>query len=141
MEEYADFTVKHFHEALRARHGYRLGYTVTRLALQAAGLVKAAPRRGKHRKKRVRRPLPGMVGHAPAGLHLADDCLEQRPVQAVPDQLAGEADEGGALGVAQPSIATGTAGRQGKVGLLNAVTASYMSAMTAFAAGERQWRP
>lgn len=60
-EEYADFTVKHFHEMLRARHGYRLGYTVTRLALQAAGLVKAAPRRGKHRKKRVRRPLPGML--------------------------------------------------------------------------------
>lgn len=60
-EEYADFTVKHFHEALRERHGYRLGYTVTRLALQAAGLVKAAPRRGKHRKKRPRRPLPGML--------------------------------------------------------------------------------
>lgn len=60
-EDYADFTVKHFHEALRDRHGYRLGYTVTRLALQAAGLVKAAPRRGKHRKKRVRRPLPGML--------------------------------------------------------------------------------
>jgi transposase len=60
-EEYADFTVKHFHEELRARHGYRLGYTATRLALQSAGLVKPAPRRGKHRKKRPRRPLPGML--------------------------------------------------------------------------------
>jgi Helix-turn-helix domain len=60
-EEYADFTVKHFHEELRARHGYTLGYTVTRLALQSAGLVKPAPRRGKHRKKRPRRPLPGML--------------------------------------------------------------------------------
>jgi hypothetical protein len=60
-EEYADFTVKHFHEALRERHGYRLGYTVTRLALQSAGLVKVAARRGKHRKKRPRRPLPGML--------------------------------------------------------------------------------
>lgn len=60
-EEYADFTVKHFHEELRKRHNYTLGYTVTRLSLQAAGLVKPAPHRGKHRKKRPRRPLPGML--------------------------------------------------------------------------------
>ena len=32
----ADFTVKHFHEQLRRPHGYLLGYTVTRLALQSA---------------------------------------------------------------------------------------------------------
>lgn len=60
-EEYADFTVKHFHEELRRRHGYTLGYTVTRLSLQSAGLVAKAKRRGQHRKKRVRRPLPGML--------------------------------------------------------------------------------
>lgn len=60
-EEYAGFTVKHFHEHLVERHGYRLGYTVTRLSLQAAGLVVKAKRRGAHRKKRVRRPLPGML--------------------------------------------------------------------------------
>jgi hypothetical protein len=58
-EEYADFTVKHFHEELRCRHGYRLGYTVPRLALQSAGLVAPARRRGKHRRKRQRRPMPG----------------------------------------------------------------------------------
>lgn len=60
-EEYADFTVKHFHEELRGRHGYVLGYTVTRLALQSAGLVTPARRRGKHRRKRQRRPMPGML--------------------------------------------------------------------------------
>jgi Helix-turn-helix domain len=60
-EEYADFTVKHFHEEITKRHGYRLGYTVTRLSLQAAGLVKPAPSRGKHRKKRPRRPMVGML--------------------------------------------------------------------------------
>ena len=43
------------------RHGYKLCYTVTRLSLQAAGLVAKAKRRGAHRKKRVRRPLPGML--------------------------------------------------------------------------------
>jgi hypothetical protein len=60
-ERYRDFTVKHFHEQLRQRHDYRLCYTVTRLALRAAGLVKPAKRRGAHRKKRPRRPLPGML--------------------------------------------------------------------------------
>jgi len=60
-ERYSDFTAKHFHEQLQKRHNYKLGYTVTRLSLQAAGLVKKAKRRGAHRKKRVRRPLPGML--------------------------------------------------------------------------------
>lgn len=60
-EEYADFTAKHFHEELIRRHNYKLGYTVTRLSLQAAGLVSKATSRGAHRRKRVRRPLPGML--------------------------------------------------------------------------------
>ena len=68
-EMYEGFTAKHFHEHLQARHGYRLGYTVTRLALQAAGLVKRAPRRGAHRRKRPRRPLPGMLLHQDAARH------------------------------------------------------------------------
>jgi transposase len=61
QERYRDFTVKHFHEQLQKRHNYTLGYTVTRLALQAAGLVGKSKRRGTHRKKRERRPLPGML--------------------------------------------------------------------------------
>ena len=60
-ELYGDFTVRHFHEHLVRRHNYKLGYTVTRLSLQAAGLVTKAKRRGAHRKKRIRRPLPGML--------------------------------------------------------------------------------
>jgi hypothetical protein len=60
-ERYNDFTVKHVHEQLQCRHNYRLSYTVTRLSLQAAGLVAKAKRRSAHRKKRVRRPLPGML--------------------------------------------------------------------------------
>ena len=61
QECYGDFTVKHFHEQLVRRHHYKLGYTVTRLSLQLAGLVPKAKRRSAHRKKRVRRPLPGML--------------------------------------------------------------------------------
>jgi len=58
---YWDFTAKHFHEHLVRDHGFKLGYTWTKLRLQEAGLVKKAKRRGAHRKKRPRRPLPGML--------------------------------------------------------------------------------
>jgi transposase len=68
-DKYADFTVKHFHEHLVKRHGYVLGYTVTKLALQAAGLVRRAPKRSAHRKKRPRRPLEGMLLHQDGSRH------------------------------------------------------------------------
>src|SRR5450432_809664 len=68
-DKYADFTVKHFHEQLRKRHGYVLGYTVTKFALHAAGLVRKAPKRSAHRKKRPRRPLPGMLVHQDGSRH------------------------------------------------------------------------
>src|SRR5665213_4291039 len=34
---YYDFTAKHFHERLVADHGFKLGYTWTKLTLHAAG--------------------------------------------------------------------------------------------------------
>ncbi len=62
QERYRDFTVKHFYEQLQQRHNYKLSYTVTRLALQAVGLMAKGKRRGgPHRKRRERRPLPGML--------------------------------------------------------------------------------
>ena len=69
-DKYADFTVKHFHEQLGKRHNYKLGYTVTKLALHKAGLVRAAPKRSAHRKKRPRRPLPGMMLHQDGSRHV-----------------------------------------------------------------------
>ena len=65
-ERYSGFTVKHFHEQLKKRHDYKLGYTVTRLSLQGAGLVRPAPKRSAHRKKRPRRPMVGMMLHQDA---------------------------------------------------------------------------
>ena len=62
-EHYVNFTVKHFHEQLVKRHHYRLGYTVTKLHLHRSGLVKPAPRRSAHRKKRPRRPMLRMLLH------------------------------------------------------------------------------
>lgn len=66
---YADFTVKHFHEQLVKRHGYKLGYTVTKVHLHGAGLVRPALKRSAHRKKRPRRPMVGMLLHQDASKH------------------------------------------------------------------------
>jgi transposase len=67
--KYSDFTVKHFHEQLVGRHNYVLGYTVTKLALHAAGLVRPAAKRSRHRKKRPRRTLRGMLLHQDGSRH------------------------------------------------------------------------
>jgi transposase len=75
-DKYVDFTVKHFHEQLTKRHNYVLGYTVTKLALHAAGLVRPAPKRSAHRKKRPRRALRGMLLHQDGSRHA---WLEGRP--------------------------------------------------------------
>lgn len=66
---YRGFTVKHFHEQLGKRHHYTLGYTVTKLHLQRAGLVTPARSRSAHRKKRPRRPMVGMLLHQDASTH------------------------------------------------------------------------
>ena len=42
-DKYADFTIKHFHEQMTKRHNYTLGYTVTKVNLHRAGLVRPAP--------------------------------------------------------------------------------------------------
>jgi transposase len=68
-DKYSDFTVKHFHEHLEKRHGYKLGYTVTKLHLHRAGLVRPAVKRSAHRKKRPRRPLVGMLLHQDGSRH------------------------------------------------------------------------
>jgi transposase len=68
-EKYFDFNVRHFHEKLVEEHGIELSYTWVKLALQGAGLVGSQRRRGKHRRRRPRRPLPGMLLHIDASKH------------------------------------------------------------------------
>jgi transposase len=68
-ERYHDFNVRHFHEKLREEHGIELSYTWVKLALQGAGLVKKARKRGVHRRRRERRPLPGMMLHLDGSSH------------------------------------------------------------------------
>jgi transposase len=61
--QYTGWTVKHFHEHWLAEHGGPRSYTWTKKTLQVTGRVPRAPRRGAHRKKRPRKPLPGMMLH------------------------------------------------------------------------------
>jgi transposase len=68
-EQYFDFNVRHFHEKLVADHNIKLSYTWVKLALQGAGLVKKGRKRGVHRKRRPRRPLPGMLVHIDGSTH------------------------------------------------------------------------
>jgi len=68
-EKYFDLNVRHFHEKLREEHGIRLSYTWVKLALQGAGLVAKRRQRGTHRKRRERRPLPGMLLHLDGSRH------------------------------------------------------------------------
>src|SRR5450432_1031265 len=68
-EQYFDLNVRHFHEKLQAEHGIELSYTWVKLALQGAGLVARERKRGVHRKRRERRPLPGMLLHIDGSRH------------------------------------------------------------------------
>ncbi len=68
-ERYFDLNVQHFHEKLQAEHGIELSYTWVKQALQGAGLVARGRKRGAHRKRRERRPLPGMLLHIDGSRH------------------------------------------------------------------------
>ncbi len=68
-EKYFDLNVQHFHEKLQAEHGIELSYTWVKQALQGAGLVARGRKRGAHRKRRERRPLPGMLLHIDGSRH------------------------------------------------------------------------
>jgi transposase len=68
-ERYFDFNVKHFTEKIQEEHSLQLSYSWIKEALQTAGLVERSPKRGPHRQKRPRRPLPGMLLHVDGSTH------------------------------------------------------------------------
>jgi hypothetical protein len=67
-DRYTGWTVKHFYSKYRERKEPR-SYNFVRLALQQAGLVAKAKRRGAHRRKRERKPLIGMMLHQDGSRH------------------------------------------------------------------------
>jgi transposase len=68
-DRYFDLNVQHFHEKLGQEHGITLSYSWVKQALQGAGLVRRGRKRGVHRKRRERRPLPGMLLHIDGSRH------------------------------------------------------------------------
>ena len=69
-ERYSGFTAKHFHEQLVARHNFAWSYTWTKTFLHSKGLLEKAARRGAYRRKRPRRPMPGMLLHQDGSRHV-----------------------------------------------------------------------
>jgi len=68
-EVYFDLNIRHFHEKLHEQHGIELSYTWVQKALQGAGLVARGRRRGKHRRRRERKPMEGMLLHIDGSKH------------------------------------------------------------------------
>src|SRR6201997_1312011 len=68
-DKYFDLNVRHFHEKLGEQHEIDLSYSWVKSVLQGAGLVARQRQRGVHRKRRPRRPLPGMLLHIDGSHH------------------------------------------------------------------------
>src|ERR1700676_2570034 len=68
-ERYFDLNVRHFHEKLTAEHQIELSYSWVKGVLQGSGLVARGRKRGVHRQRRPRRPLPGMLLHIDGSEH------------------------------------------------------------------------
>ena len=65
---YRGWTVKHIYERWQTEHGGRRSYSLQEDPA-GRGYLARAPRRGAHRKKRPRKPLPGMRLHQDGSTH------------------------------------------------------------------------
>ncbi len=68
-ETYGGWNVKHFYGRYREEHGGQRSYTWVKNRLQDRGLVKKGRRKGAHRKRRERAPIPGMLIHQDGSTH------------------------------------------------------------------------
>jgi transposase len=68
-DQYFDLNLRHFHEKLASQHQIELSYSWVKGVLQGSGLVARGRKRGVHRKRRPRRPLPGMLLHIDGSRH------------------------------------------------------------------------
>ena len=66
---YSGWNVKHFYTWYCRNHAGRRSYTWVKNVLQAQGAVPRARKRGTHRKRRERSPLPGMMIHQDGSSH------------------------------------------------------------------------
>ena len=66
---YPDFSVQHFYEKLKEKHGVEISYSWTLQILQNAGIVQKNRGRGRYFRKRERRPMRGMMLHIDGSTH------------------------------------------------------------------------
>jgi len=66
---FAGWNITHFHSKYASEYKGQRSYSWVKSALQGAGAVKVAKKRGKHRIKRERMPVPGMMIHQDASTH------------------------------------------------------------------------
>jgi len=62
-EKYFDLNLRHFHEKLMGEHQIQLSCSWVKGIVQGAGLRARGRKRGVHRQRRERRPIPGMLLH------------------------------------------------------------------------------
>jgi len=67
-QRHSGWSAKHYFAWYRREGGDR-SYTWVKSCLQGAGLVKRAKKRGAHRKRRDRSPLPGLMVHQDGSTH------------------------------------------------------------------------
>jgi len=66
---YQGFSVKHFYSFMRKKHDLQRGYVWTKNTLIASGLIQKSTQGGKHRLRRERRPMAGMMLHQDGSTH------------------------------------------------------------------------
>jgi hypothetical protein len=68
-ERYSGFNVRHFFQTVRREHEVKLSYTCVKQLLQAAGLIQKRRLRGRHRRRRERKPCFGQMLHLDGSRH------------------------------------------------------------------------
>jgi transposase len=69
-ERYRGFSVRHFYDFARTHHQLARSYNWCRLTLQSKGVVGKSTKGGKHRLRRERKPMAGMMLHQDASTHM-----------------------------------------------------------------------
>ena len=68
-EKCSGFNARHFFQTVRREHRVKLSYSCVKQILQGAGLVKKRRARGRHRRRRERRPRFGEMLHLDGSRH------------------------------------------------------------------------
>lgn len=66
---YVGYSAAHFYDKYKQYHSGQRSYNWVRLTLQRQGLTHKTKKKGVHRRKRPRQPMPGMMIHQDASTH------------------------------------------------------------------------